>query len=74
MDNTWIPIEKDLPEIGAEVLVTFDLNGYRYVSIAHFYGDGDFHGFDDEYLTPEGRKRKAVAWMPLPEAYREVNE
>lgn len=74
MDSTWIPIEKDLPEIGAEVLVTFDFNGYRYVNIAQFCSDGDFLGYDYEYLTPKGRKRKAVAWMPLVEPYREVEE
>lgn len=55
-----------------EVLVCYDFKGYRSVYIANFYGDGEFCGYDDEYLTPDGRKyRKAVAWMPLPEPYRE---
>ncbi len=66
----WIPVSDMLPEVGSEVLVCFDFNGKRSVYISHFYGDGEFHGLDDEYLTSEGRKyRKAVAWMPLPKPY-----
>ena len=64
---SWIPVSEKKPEVGSEVLVCFDFKGKRSVYISHFYGDGDFHGLDDEYLTAEGRKyRKAVAWMPLP--------
>ena len=69
--NKWIPVETALPEVGSEVLVCFDFKGKRSVYISHFYGDGEFHGLDDEYLTTEGRKyRKAIAWMPLPEPYK----
>lgn len=69
--NKWIPVETALPEVGSEVLVCFDFKGKRSVYISHFFGDGKFHGLDDEYLTSEGRKyRKAVAWMPLPEPYK----
>lgn len=66
----WIPVLEKVPEVGSEVLVCFDFKGNRSVYISHFYGDGEFHGLDDEYLTTEGRRyRKAVAWMPLPEPY-----
>ena len=67
----WIPCGERLPEVGKDVMVCYDFKGHRSVLIGVLYGDEKFHGYDDEYLTPEGRKyRKAVAWMPLPEPWR----
>jgi hypothetical protein len=69
---SWIACSDKLPEVGSEVLVCYEFKGKRSVYISHFYGDGEFHGLDDEYLTTEGRKyRKAVAWMPLPLPYKQ---
>ena len=68
----WIPCSERLPGVGKDVMVCYDFKGHRSVLIGVLYSDEKFHGYDDEYLTPEGRKyRKAVAWMPLPEPYRE---
>ena len=75
LEQRWISVSERSPEVGSEVLVCFDFKGKRSVYISNFYGDGEFHGLDDEYLTSEGRKyRKAVAWMPLPEPYKAESE
>lgn len=63
----WRKVEDELPPVGEDVLVCYDYKGKKSVYIASYYGDGEFHGLDDEYLTADGRKyRKAIAWMPLP--------
>lgn len=69
-ERRWIPCSERLPEVYKDVLICWDFKGNREVLIGNMYSDGTFHGYDDEYLTHNGRKyRKAVAWMPLPESY-----
>lgn len=76
----WIPCSERLPERGKEVLVTRDYDGRadhhkpcRYVEVASCYGDNDdiaWCSYSDEYkMSP--RSHKVIAWMPLPEPYKE---
>lgn len=51
----WIPVEKELPEHGTDVLASFNDGGVEMV----FYGRDWPVGCD-----------KVIAWMPLPEAYK----
>jgi len=68
----WIPCKERLPKPEEEVLLTFDYKKRRYVETGNIWSDGTAHCYADDYLTPDGRKyRKVVAWMPLPEPYRE---
>ena len=60
----WIPVEENLPEKGEAVLVT-DTNGY----IRHCYRNGTTKY--DFATCEEGMHISCVAWMPLPEPYKE---
>lgn len=74
----WIPCEERLPEDGERVLATHlgGLNPDRQV-IEHIYKNGEFAlGWDmdinmDSPTFGQRYMGKVVAWMPLPEPYRE---
>lgn len=60
----WIPVSKKLPEDGEWALFT---DG-KVISVERFKLDAENHFF------PSGRwfeLDKAIAWMPLPEPYKE---
>lgn len=58
-----------LPDDGQRILVSIDLRGYEEVQQDEFYSD------DGSYLD-SGYEigTEAVAWMPLPEPYREEGD
>ena len=62
--NQWIPVSERLPEEGTEVLGT-DRNG----CIRHVYKDKS--GLYEFATVEEGMHLGVVAWMPLPDSYKE---
>ena len=65
-NTEWIPCSERLPEIHDEVLVT----AHGEVSIAWLYLDGEWRSND----MPQQMFKDIIAWMPLPEPYREDGE
>ena len=78
VENEWIPCSERLPEEGERVLATHlgGVNPNRQV-IEHIYQCGEFTcGWDMDMNvgSPTFGQRymgKVIAWMPLPESYRE---
>lgn len=73
----WIPVSERLPEDGQRVLVTYDLvNSYPWVNILRYGKPMSedkpcFYEADSEWgdVPYDG----IVAWMPLPEPYKEAD-
>lgn len=62
---TWIPVEKKLPPMFTEVMITYEDNDFiprrslAYINESH------------EWIYPlmNNYKYRVIAWMPLPEPY-----
>ncbi len=75
-NNGWIPVEERLPDIradGYENVIITDKNGFVYPNVVYGYVEEDdkeprFHEWDDEYRRCT--RYDAIAWRPLPEAYK----
>lgn len=68
----WIPVSERLPKDREGVILTIAHHSYRYVDAANHVTDGSFASAvkPGTKYTPDGEDRP-VAWMPIPEPYRE---
>lgn len=73
INRTWIPVDEKLPEIDEPVIVCWDdgkiTDGYLYCEDSWFCAWGEYNGWHRK-----GRDKRIIAWMPLPEPYREDGE
>lgn len=64
----WTPVADGLPEIGDRTLVTIPSIGETFVTIGTYAGEYRWH------ISNYGFCEKVIAWMLLPEPYKEGKE
>lgn len=74
----WIPCSERLPDDYTDVLVWFEYFRYGdYNCLYQTYGIGDYSTEYDSWMINHEtgwHKLRVIAWMPLPEPYREKGE
>lgn len=76
-EPAWIPVSERLPETTDSVLTTYIINGDRsrkYVEESSYYEDDEYWCSPWDNYRIEGTRIEVIAWMPLPEAYKEGGE
>ena len=78
-EQQWIPVSERLPEEGHDVLITkesFKIRGYEQ-EVIKAKRSADTRSGKIEWWSPEFgtlTNKAVLAWMPLPEPYREEGE
>lgn len=65
-ENQWIPVSERLPKEHVDVLCCFTSHGKTRIRVSH--------RMDYNYWNEVGRTGDMVAWMPLPEPYKEEKQ
>lgn len=72
-----IPCSERLPETTDTVLTTYIVNGDRsrkYVEESSYYENDEYWCSPWDNYRIEGTRIEVIAWMPMPEAYKEGGE
>ena len=75
-NQQWIPISESLPETADLYLVQTDSkyggsDGKGAMDIDRFILDEDGSGYWHYWPNSHGGETQVIAWMPLPESYKE---
>lgn len=65
-EEKWIPISEHRPRPGQKVLITYERDGVRGVAL-----DAIYSRERDIWLPSEKIAVEVIAWMPLPNPYKE---
>ena len=72
----WIPASERLPDTDDEVLCWYEYYHWSLEKVLPEYGLGRYLIETSSWFgeVANGHKVRVIAWMPLPKAYREVEE
>ena len=68
-EREWIGTKTFGTTISDEILITFDVNGKRFVRPMNLQ-NGELSGTDKSSMDAFFKGWKMIAWMPLPEPYK----